>query len=99
METKESRLNRVIARGEVSGHSHVIVGDAEVTRNAEGQIKVTVGNGGAVLKHILEKEYVETGKEVWTREHKDIQLKPGTYIKVQQMEYDPLADLIREVLD
>jgi len=96
---KEQRKNRILARGEHSNHSHVIVGDAEVIRNTNGEIKITVGNGGAVLKHILEKEYVETGKEIWTKEHKDIPLQKGIYETVQQMEYDPLAKLIRAVLD
>lgn len=73
--TSEQRKNRILARGEFSNHSHVMIGDCEVTRNNKGEIFVEIGNEGAILRHILEKEYVETGKEVWTEEHGDVSLK------------------------
>jgi hypothetical protein len=95
---KEERINRIIARGEVSNHSHVIVGDATITRNESGEILIEVGNEGAILKHILESEWLK-GKEVWTGEHKDIPLEKGKYQYVPQIEYDPYQDLIRQVQD
>ena len=91
--TKEERQKRVIARGEVSGHSHIIIGEATIEN---GFISVT---GPAWIKHLLEKEYVEEGKEVWTKEHEDIQIKPGKYEYIQQVEFDPYEGIIREVYD
>lgn len=96
---KAERKNRIIARGEVSNHCHVIVGDhVEIRREANG-IFIDVPESGATLKHLLEKEYVETGQEIWTKEHKDIPLEKGTYEYVQQIEYDPYNDIIKKVED
>ena len=98
MNTQE-RQNRIIARGEHSNHSHVVVGDAEIIRNDNGQILVKVGDEGAVLKHILESNWL-AGQQVWTGEHHDIELKKGHEYKfVDQQEYDPFEDLVRRVID
>lgn len=96
--TKSQRINRVIARGEHSNHSHVIVGEAEITRDSSGRILVEVGEEGALLRHILESEWLE-GKEVWTGEHHDITLEKGSYEYVGQVEYDPYNDVIQSVKD
>lgn len=112
--TKSERKSRVIARGEGSNHSHVICGDA-VVRNVNGEILIEIGNEGAVLRHLLETDWL-TGKETWTREHADIDLSemPGqirhgdvmldkvgerTYKYIPQMEYDPYDEIIRQVRD
>lgn len=88
-------VRRIVARGEVSGHSHIIVGD--VSFNEKGQI--IVGEDSSVaLKHLLEKDWIE-GKEVWTGEHKDIQLQPGVYEYVPQMVFDPLSKRIEAARD
>jgi hypothetical protein len=60
---------------------------------------VTIGSEGAVLRHILEKEYIESGAEIWTQEHKDIQLPEGEYKYVAQIEFNPLDETIRRVQD
>jgi len=97
--TKTERTNRVIARGEVSNHSHVIVGEqVTIDRTKDGRILITVGNEGAILKHLLETEWMR-GNEVWTKEHKDIPLEKGEYEFVQQMEFDPYEDIIKSVKD
>lgn len=100
MQNKNERINRIIARGEVSGHCHVIVGDnVTVTRNSEGQIIVEVGGVDAVLKHIMETPWVESGIHKWTEEHKDIPLKRGIYEFVQQTEFDPYLKLANAIKD
>lgn len=69
MKTKESRTIRIVARGEVSGHSHIITGDVVIERldtKIIGHIK-----GQCAIKHLLEKPFVEEGLEVWTKEHFD----------------------------
>jgi|SRR6478609_11978350 len=112
---KQERINRVIARGEGSNHSHVIVGDAIVTRNKNNEILIEVGNEGAVLRHIIETSWLQ-GQEVHTGEHGDIsleelpsQVRQGdvflekigerTYKYISQQEYDPYNDLIQQVRD
>jgi len=112
--TKKELKNRIIARGESSNHSHVITGDA-IIRNKNGEILIEIGAEGAILKHLLETEWL-TGREVWTKEHADIDLgslpvqirhgdvlldKVGEriYKYIQQMEYDPYNEIIRQVRD
>ena len=94
----QERKNRIIARGETSNHSHVVVGDANVKRNEKGEALIEVGNSGAVLRHLLESEWMN-GREVWTKEHEDIKLDPGEYKYVPQVEYDPYNEVIRKVRD
>ena len=95
---KEKRLNRIIARGEVGGHSHVITGECIIERNRKSVI-IHAGKNCAI-KHLLEQPFVEEGIEVWTKEHKDIDLIEGeSYEYIQQIEYDPYSKLIQNVID
>jgi hypothetical protein len=94
---KEQRSNRIIARGEHSGHCHVVVGEAEVSRNEKGEILIEV-TGKASIRHLLESAWL-AGEEVWTKEHEDIPLEKGTYRYVPQQEFDPAEKKIREVRD
>lgn len=95
---KEERKLRIIARGEFSNHSHVMTGDCTITKNDNNEIIVEVGSEGAVLKHILESDWLN-GVETWTKEHKDIPLEKGTYKYVAQMEYNPYNKAIEQVRD
>lgn len=100
MNNKEERINRILARGEVSGHCHVVTGaDVLITRNRKGEIVIEVGNGEAILKHILEQPWIENGDEIWTEEHKDIPLKKGIYELIQQTEFDPFLRSFRSIID
>jgi hypothetical protein len=95
---KSDRINRILARGEVSGHSHIVTGECEVTRNGE-TIIIKAGKNCAI-KHLLEQPFVEEGREEWTGEHTDIQLKEGEiYQKIQQIELNPYEQAIRNVTD
>jgi hypothetical protein len=89
------RSKRIIARGEHSNHCHVIVGDARF--NESNQL-IVGKDSNVALKHLLEKDWME-GKEVWTSEHKDIQLTPGVYEYVPQMVFDPLSKRIEAAGD
>jgi hypothetical protein len=92
---KNERTKRIIARGEMSGHCHVITGNVEF----DVQGRIIVGeDSNAVLKHLLEAEWME-GKETWTGEHTDIKLTPGTYEYVPQMVFDPLSKRIEAAKD
>ena len=90
--------SRVIARGEVSGHSHIITGDCEIFDN-NNEIFIKTKNK-CVIKHLLEQPFVNNGQEVWTKEHNDIELMPNkTYKYIQQVEYNPYEDVINQVKD
>lgn len=93
--TIQERKKRIIARGEHSNHCHVLTGEVQFTEDG----KVIVGeDSNAVLKHLLETDWMK-GSEVWTGEHHDIKLKPGTYEYVPQMVFDPLSKRIEAARD
>lgn len=112
--TNQERVLRVIARGEKSNHAHVVVGDAIVDTKG-GNTYITVGGGGAALKHLLETLWIN-GEEKWSGEHTDIDLtempeqvrhgdillkKIGDrkYQYIQQMVFDPLSKRIEAARD
>lgn len=96
--TKEERIQRIIARGEHSNHSHVITGDVRVYKK-DGKTFIEVGeDSNAVLKHLLETDWMN-GVETWTKEHTDIPLEKGTYGYIQQVEFNPLDEMVRAVQD
>jgi hypothetical protein len=89
--------HNIIARGEVSGHSHIAVGEVEVYEK-DGEIILDV-KGEAAIRHLLEEAFTKKGKQVWTGEHEDIKLEKGTYKYVPQVEFDPYDEVIRKVKD
>lgn len=108
------RKKRIIARGEHSNHSHIIVGDAEVETKC-GSTYITIGDDGASIKHLLETSWL-AGEEVWTEEHADIDLTelPGMvrhgdillknvggrkYQYIKQVVFDPLSKRIEAARD
>jgi len=98
LEDRNDRLNRVIARGEHTGHAHVITGDDVLIERESEQIKITV-KGKAFIRHLKEKEWLNDGREVNTGEHADIELQEGTYLYVAQTMYDPITEEITKVRD
>lgn len=96
MKTQE-RKNRIIARGEATDHTHIVTGDAKVVRDGN-EVTIEVF-GPAKIRHLIESQWVNEGLEVWTKEHTDIDLQPGRYQYVPQVEYDPYEDAIRKVMD
>jgi hypothetical protein len=89
--------NNIVARGEVSGHSHIAVGDVTVYE-VDGEIILDV-HGEAAIKHLLEDAFTKEGREQWTGEHADIKLEKGTYKYIPQVEFDPYDEVIRQVRD
>jgi len=90
---------RIVARGEHSGHCHVVVGDVEIEEKKD-RIIITVGeDSNASLKHLLEKPWMEKQEEVWTKEHKEIPFEPGQYTFIIQEEHDPYKGVSRRVTD
>lgn len=89
--------NNIIARGEVSGHSHIATGDVDVYEQ-DGEIFLDV-HGEAEIKHLIESAFVKDGTQQWTGEHADIKLEKGVYKYVPQVEYDPYNKVIQQVQD
>lgn len=112
--TKQQRQSRIIARGEHSGHSHIIVGEA-IVRNEKGEYLIDIV-GEASIKHLLEDSWLNSGQEVSTEEHHDIdltdlplQVRQGdvflerisdrTYKYIPQLVFDPLSKRIEAARD
>jgi len=96
--SKAKKLNtRIIARGEVSDHAHIAIGEVDIYEK-DDEIYLDV-HGKATIKHLIESSFVEQGTEVWTKEHKDIPLEKGVYKYIPQIEYDPYEKEIKKVLD
>jgi hypothetical protein len=92
------RESRIITRGEVSGHSHIVTGECTIEDREDG-VYVKAGKNCA-LKHLLEQPFLSEGLEVSTKEHGDIPLKEGdTYKYIQQVEYNPYEKVIQQVRD
>lgn len=87
---------KIVARGEISNHAHVVTGDADIYE-MDNELYIQV-HTKAFIKHLLETNFLQ-GNEVWTKEHTDIPLKKGTYKYVGQVEYNPYENLIRSVRD
>jgi hypothetical protein len=90
-----STTDRLLAEGEGHNHGHVIEGDVSIYRNGDDRFTTHFleVKKGATLKHVL----IDRG--VWTGEHTDILVPPGTYKVVKQREYDPYEQKVREVND
>ena len=84
--------NRPLALGEISGHAHIIEGDADLYE-LDGKTFVAAGSDGATLRHV--KQY--TGQKA---DHEDIILSPNTcYEVILQNEYNPESAEFERVLD
>ena len=76
----------VLAEGESTGHKHRLVGQqVQVYENAEGQKYFTVGQSSSA--------------ELVHEEHKKIEIDEGTYVVVQEREFNPFEEAIRRVTD
>jgi hypothetical protein len=111
--TLNERKSRIRARGEHSGHSHIITGEALVI-NEFGEVLIDV-LGNCAVEHLLEDAWMN-GEKVHTKEHAAIELtempayvrqgdifleKVGerTYRFIQQQVYDPLSKRIEAARD
>ena len=111
---KQELVNRIIARGEFSDHCHVITGNATIERIGT-DVFINCEDGEAVMRHLLESAWMEgvekwTGEhaditiksDADVIRHGDVLLKKVAerrYQYIQQIEYDPFEDIIRQVRD
>lgn len=93
----ESIEGRIIARGETSGHAHILTGDVELFE-LDGQTFAVVGKDGAFHQHIKEAEITtktfKVNKNISNCDHtKDCRIEPGVYALGLDRQYDPHAEL------
>jgi hypothetical protein len=84
---------RIIARGETSGHAHILTGDVELFE-LNGQIFAAVGKDGAYHQHIKETDIKEStfgvNKNISNCDHtKDCRIREGVYAIGLDRQYDP----------
>ena len=77
---------KVLAEGEVTGHTHTIEGNAQIFEN---------------LNKDLDNKFLEVFDEVKLvhQEHKQINIKPGKYVVIIEQEHNPFKNENVEVLD
>lgn len=96
--------DKIIARGETSGHAHILTGDVELFKDKEGNIFAAVGKDGAFAQHykesmITEKTFV-VGKNISNCDHtKECFIPEGFYAIGIDRQYDPHAELWKRNLD
>jgi hypothetical protein len=83
----------IIARGETSGHCHVLTGDVELFE-LDGQVFAVVGKDGAYHQHIQEKSVTQktfkVNKNISDCDHtKDCPVPPGIYAIGPDRQFDP----------
>lgn len=83
---------KIIAHGETSNHCHRVTDDIDVLE-AGGEKFLRVNEDGK-LEHVL-----VSSPATWTGEHQPISLPKGKYKVIQQREYDPYEDHVRNVQD
>lgn len=72
----------VLARGELTGHAHVIHSDGTTLHRHGSQVWIQVGPSGAELTH---------------QEHASIPIPPGIYEVIQQRQHSPAGmDHVRD---
>lgn len=84
---------KIIARGETSGHCHILTGDVELFE-LNGQIFAAVGKDGAYHQHYKEanvkEETFKINKNISDCDHvKDCKIEPGIYAIGIDRQYDP----------
>lgn len=85
--------DKIIARGETSGHCHILTGDVELYE-LNGQIFAVVGKDGAYHQHYKEanvkEETFKANKNISDCDHtKECRIRPGTYAIGIDRQYDP----------
>lgn len=88
---------KILARGETSGHCHIITGDVELFE-FNGQVFAAVGSGGAFHQHIKETDVTDevftVNRNISNCDHtKDCKIEPGIYAIGLDRQYDPHEEI------
>ena len=103
--TKITKIeDKIIARGEVSGHCHILTGDVELFKDEKGNTFAVVGSDGAFHQHYKEsmvnEEVFKINKNISNCDHiKECPLPPGNYAIGIDRQYDPHEELWKKNID
>lgn len=94
---------KIIARGETSGHCHILTGDVEIFE-LNGQMFAVVGKDGAFHQHYKEanvkEETFKANKNISDCDHtKECKIPSGTYALGIDRQYDPHEGVWKKNLD
>lgn len=95
---------RIIARGETSGHSHILTGDVELFEDDKGNKFAVVGSDGAFHQHYKESMITEKtfkiNKNISNCDHvKECFIPEGIYALGLDRQYDPHEEVWKKNLD
>lgn len=85
--------DKIVARGETSGHAHIFTGDVEMFE-LNGQMFAVVGKDGAFHQHYKEANITEktfkANRNISDCDHtKECRIEPGVYAIGLDRQYDP----------
>lgn len=87
--------NKTVMYGEQTGHHHTFSGQVQVFEPLKPTFIEVEGEQRQVLKYVQ----VSGKAELTHQEHKTTQIPEGSYAILQEMEFDPLEQQIRRVMD
>jgi len=96
--TKITSVNdKILARGEVSGHAHILTGDVELFKDSNGNVFAAVGKDGAYHQHYKEnmitEETFKANKNISNCDHtKECFIPEGFYAIGIDRQFDPNAE-------
>ena len=89
----------IIGLGEVTGHTHTILGKSQlcIPQNSHGKNLL----GGNISINEIPKFYFEAFDDVKLvhEEHKTLELPRGAYKVTREREFDPFRDIARQITD
>lgn len=96
--------DKIVARGETSGHAHILTGDVELFKDKDGQIFAAVGKDGAYHQHYKEAMITEktfkASKNISNCDHiKECFIPEGFYAIGIDRQYDPHSELWKRNID
>ena len=83
---------KVVALGEISGHAHTVSERAELFKDSQGRMFISVGHEGATLDHVKLDNKLKA-------DHNPLMLEQGYYEVILQNEYNPHSEAWERVLD
>ena len=89
----------VVGLGEVTGHSHDVIAldDSEVIALYDGDVEITENDLAQMDKLVF--EIKGSGALITHEEHKPIFLGKGTYLRINQVEFNPFTKMLEKVRD
>jgi hypothetical protein len=91
--------DRIIARGETSGHAHILTGDVDIFKDEKtGRLFAVVGKDGAFHQHykeaMIKEDTYTVNKNISNCDHtKECFIEEGNYALGLDRQYDPNAEV------